>query len=153
MRRAAEPARGAARCAAGGRARRGLGAAAALVLLLAGCGGPAGDLFQVTRSGADRNANVTLIVADDGYVTCNGRRHTLPPELLLRARQLTRDLAQQAQLNLVLPPGPNAVLSYRARTREGTVRFADTSRPLPAPFARLSAYTKDVAEDVCRIIR
>jgi hypothetical protein len=124
-----------------------------LTLLLAGCGGPAGDLFEVQRSGADLNANVTLVVSDDGFVTCNGRKRELPPELLLRARQLTRDLSQQAELNLALPAGPNAVLSYKARMAAGTVAFSDTSRPLPPSFTELTVYTKDVAEDVCKITR
>ena len=86
-------------------------------------------------------------------MTCNGRKRELPPELLLRARQLTRDLSQQAELNLALPAGPNPVLSYKARMAAGTVAFADTSRPLPPSFTELTLYTKDVAEDVCNITR
>jgi hypothetical protein len=124
-----------------------------LTLLLAGCGGPAGDLFEVQRSGADRNANLTLVVSDDGFVTCNGRKRELPPDLLLRARRLTRELSRQAELNLALPAGPNAVLSYEARMAAGTIAFADTSRPLPPSFTELTVYTKDVAEDVCKITR
>jgi hypothetical protein len=122
-------------------------------LLLAGCGGPSGDLFEVNRTGSDRNANLTLVVSDDGYVTCNGRRHELPPKLLLRARQLARDLSVQAELNLALPAGQDSVLAYKARMQAGTVAFADTSRPLPASFTELTVYTKDVAEDVCGITR
>jgi hypothetical protein len=122
-------------------------------LLVAGCGGPAGDLFEVKRSGADRAANVTLVVSDDGFVTCNGAKKTLPPNLLLRARQLTRDMSQQAELNLALPAGPGAVLSYKARMAAGTIAFSDTSRPLPQSFTELTVYTKDVAEQVCGIAR
>jgi hypothetical protein len=124
-----------------------------LALFLAGCGGPAGDLFEVRRSGADRDANLTLVVSEDGFVTCNGSKRELPPELLLRARQLTRDLSKQAELNLALPPGPNAVLSYKARMAAGTIAFSDTSRPLPQSFTELTVYTKDVAEQVCGIRR
>jgi hypothetical protein len=122
-------------------------------LLLAGCGGPAGDLFEVRRTGTDRNANLTLVVSEDGYVTCNGRQHELPPKLLLRARQLARDLSVQAELNLALPPGRGAILTYRARMLDGTVSFSDTSRPLPASFTDLTVYTNDAAEDVCGITR
>ncbi|HWK29629.1 MAG TPA: hypothetical protein VNS09_23890 [Solirubrobacter sp.] len=128
-------------------------AALALLLILAGCGGPSGDLFEVVRTGTDRNANVTLVVSDDGFVTCDGRRKTLPPDLLLRARQLTRDLSPQAELNLTLPKRPGAVLSYRARMAAGTIAFSDTSRPLPESFADLTVYTKDVAEGVCGLTR
>jgi hypothetical protein len=123
------------------------------LLLVAGCGGPAGDLFEVTRSGADHNANVTLVVSDDGFVTCDGVKKTLPPDLLLRARQLARDLSQQAELNLTLPAGASSVLSYKARMAAGSVSFSDTSRPLPASFTALTIYTSDVAKQVCKITR
>jgi hypothetical protein len=123
------------------------------LVLLAGCGGPAGDLFEVERSGADRAANLTLVVSEDGFVTCNGAKKELPPDLLLRARQLTRDMSPQAELNLALPAGPGSVLSYTARMAAGTIKFSDTSRPLPKSFSELTAYTKDVAEQVCKIKR
>ena len=35
-----------------------------LALLVTGCGGPAADLFEVQRSGTDRNANLTLLVSE-----------------------------------------------------------------------------------------
>ena len=124
-----------------------------LSLLLAGCGGPAGDLFEVQRSGSDRAANLTLVVSDDGFVTCDGAKKTLPPNLLLRARQLTRDMSPQAELNLALPAGPGTVLTYKARMAAGTITFADTSRPLPSSFTELTVYTKDVAEQVCGVTR
>jgi hypothetical protein len=122
-------------------------------VVLAGCGGQAPDLFEVRRSGADRNANLTLLVSDGGSVTCNGREHPISNERLLEARQLARDLAEQAELNLALPPGPNPVLSYRVRLAEGEVSFADTSRPLPQSFAKLTAFISDVSERVCGISR
>ena len=124
-----------------------------LALLLAGCGGPAGDLFEVQRSGSDRAANLTLVVSDDGFVTCNGAKKTLPPNLLLRARQLTRDMSPQAELNLTLPAGRGTVLTYTARMAAGTITFSDSSRPLPQSFTELTVYTKDVAEQVCGITR
>jgi hypothetical protein len=128
-------------------------AALALALFLSGCGAPAADLFVVHRSGADRNANLTLLVTDDGTVTCNGAQHVISGDTLLKARQLTRDLSKQAELNLTLPPGPNPVLSYKVRMEAGTVAFADTSRPLPRSFTELTVFTKDVSEDVCGINR
>jgi hypothetical protein len=125
----------------------------AATLALTSCGAPAADLFVVKRSGADRNANLTLLVSDDGTVTCNGRKHEITGRRLLDARQLTRDLSEQAELNLQLPPGPNPVLSYKVRLEAGTVAFADTSRPLPPSFSKLTQFTKDVSEDVCGLRR
>jgi hypothetical protein len=122
-------------------------------LALAGCGSPSADLVVVKRSGADRNANLTLLVSDDGTVTCNGKKHEIPNEKLLDARQLTRELSPQAELHLVLPPRPGTVLSYKVRMEAGTLAFSDTSRPLPSEFAELELFTKGVAEDVCGLRR
>jgi len=130
-------------------------AALALVLAaaLAGCGSPPADLFSVDRSGEDRNANLRMVVSDGGSVTCNGKQHPLGADRLLTARQLQRDLVPQAELHVELPPGPGSQLSYRAAMQQGTVAFSDTSAALPQSFARLAAFTKDVAERVCHIER
>jgi hypothetical protein len=128
-------------------------AAAIALLLLAGCGTPPPDLFEVERSGPDRNANVTMVVNDGGSVSCNGKSHALDAKDLLRARQLVRDLQPQAQLHLVLPRGPNSELSYTARMEAGTVAFSDTSRNNPKSFFALAAFTKDVTENICGLTR
>ena len=123
-------------------------------LALAGCGSPSADLFVVNRSGADRNANLTLLVSDDGTVTCNGgKRREIPNDKLLDARKLTRELSPQAELHLVLPARSRSVLSYKVRMEAGTVAFADTSRPLPSGFAELELFTKSISEDVCGLRR
>jgi hypothetical protein len=122
-------------------------------LVLTGCGSPSADLFLVNRSGSDRNANLTLLVSDDGTVTCNGAKHEIPNDKLLDARKLTRELSPQAELHLVLPPRPGTVLSYKVRMEAGTVAFSDTSRPLPSEFAELEVFTKSVSEDVCGLRR
>jgi len=128
-------------------------AAVAALAVLAGCGTPSPDLFEVTRTGADRNANVRLLVSDGGTVTCNGKEHPLDAKRLLAARQLARDLAPQAELGLELPSGRGTQLAYRVRLEEGTVAFGDHSRDVPASFNRVVAFTKDVTERVCGIMR
>jgi hypothetical protein len=128
-------------------------AAALVALALAGCGTPSPDLFEVRRSGSDANANVTVVVSDGGSVTCNGARHDLSAERLLRAREVERDLEPQAELNLELPRGPRAQLRYRVRTETGTVAFSDTSRGNPPSFLALAAFTKDLTERVCGLER
>ena len=126
---------------------------ALVALLFAGCGTPSPDLFEVTRSGDDRNANVTMVVNDSGKVTCNGREHPLDADRLLRARELRRELDKTAELGIELPPGPGTNLSYRVRMEAGSVAFSDTSRGNPPEFLRLAAFTKDVTERVCGIVR
>jgi len=123
------------------------------VLALAGCGTPPPDLFEVDRTGPDRNANVSVVVNDGGKVSCNGKEHPLDADRLLAARQILRDLEPQAELHLDLPPGRNSELSYRARMQAGTVAFSDTSSGNPKSFLALAAFTKDVTERVCGIER
>jgi hypothetical protein len=87
------------------------------------------------------------------HVTCNGKEHPLDPKHLLQARELTRELSKQAELGVELPPGPGANLSYKVRMEAGTVAFSDTSRANPRAFYELAAFTKDVSERVCGILR
>lgn len=121
--------------------------------LLAGCGSEPPDLFVVDRSGADRNANVQLLVNDGGSVTCNGDQHPLDADRLLTARELERDLGPQAELGIELPPGPGTQLSYRVSMEGGTIGFSDRSEGVPRTFQRLAAFTTDVTERVCGIER
>jgi hypothetical protein len=127
--------------------------ALAAAVLLAGCGSPPADLFSVERSGADRNANVEVVVSDGGSVTCDGEEHELDADRLLTARQLVRDLAPQAELGIELPRGPGTNLSYRVSMESGSVAFSDRSPGVPRTFQRVAAFTKDVTERVCGIER
>jgi hypothetical protein len=124
------------------------------LLVLAGCGEKSADLFEVRRSGADRNANVDLVVNDGGTVTCNrGKPIALPGTKLLDARELSRDLEKQASLSIELPKGPGSTLHYVVRVSNGRVSFFDTSAGRPKAFDRLVVFSKDVIEDVCKIRR
>jgi hypothetical protein len=133
--------------------RRALVAGAAALALLTGCGTAPPDLFMVERSGADRNANLELVVGDGGTVTCNGKEQALDAERLLTARRLLREIEPQAELGVDLPPGPGSQLSYRATMEKGTIAFSDRSEGIPQTFLQLAAFTKDVAERVCGIER
>jgi len=120
------------------------------VALLAGCGAPSPDLFEVSRSGRDTNATVSIVVSDGGTVRCDrGEPVPIDADRLLRARALARELAEPAALGLELPPGPGATLRYRARLETGSVAFSDRSPQRPAAFDRLVAFTTDVAERIC----
>ena len=130
-----------------------LAVVAVLGALVAGCGSPPPDLFEVERSGSDPNANVDLVVSDGGNVTCNGKEHPLDADRLLTARQLERVLEKQAELGIRLPQGSNGELSYKVRMEAGSVSFGDESPQIPQSFLRLAAFTSDVTEHVCEIQR
>ena len=133
--------------------RRALASLAAL-LLLAGCGAPSADLFEVVRSGKDANANVRLLVSDDGTVRCNKKKPVpMGGDRLLTARELARDLEKQAALGLELPPEKGSILTYRVRLEPGTIEFSDRSRGIPKSFSRAVAFTSDVTKNVCKITR
>lgn len=120
----------------------------------AGCGTPSPDLFEVTRSGRDPNANVRLLVSDGGFVACNNLPDkALDGPRLLRAREISRALNAHAELAIDLPPGEDATLTYKVRTEAGTVTFSDRSEGRPEAYDRLIAFTADVAENVCRLER
>lgn len=122
--------------------------------LAAGCGTPPADLFEVTRSGRDPNANVRVLVGDGGTVKCNDAEpKPIDGPTLLEARDIARELGAQAELAIELPPGENATLRYRVRTEAGTVAFSDRSEGRPKVFDRVVAFTAKVTEDVCGIER
>lgn len=134
--------------------KRATGGLLALLLLLAGCGAPSADLFVVTRSGKDKNANVEVLVSDDGTVRCNkGKPKEMGTKRLLDARELSRNLQKQAALGLELPKEKGSILSYRVRLEAGTIAFSDRSRGLPKTFTHLEAFSSDVIERVCGITR
>jgi hypothetical protein len=144
------------------RARR--AAAAALTLcaaaLAAACGGEAGDLMAVERTGSVPGARLELRFTVDGRAACNrGELRQLPSDQVLIAREVERALTGEddrpglAERGVNLPAGPGSLLRYRARVPAGTVRFADTSRGQPAAFYRIAKLTRDVAREVCGLPR
>jgi hypothetical protein len=108
----------------------------------------------VQRNGTIPGARLTLELSDDGTVRCNrGERRRMTDEQLLSARALARDLQRPASQNASLPPGRNAVLSYRVLLPEGAVSFSDTSPGRTPALLRLQALTRSVAMRTCGLPR
>lgn len=127
--------------------------AVGLAVFVAGCGRTAPDLFEVRRSGSIPGARLLLTVSDNGLVRCNrGPQRRLPDDQLLAAREIARSLEQPAASGLSLEPGPNSVLSYQVRVAQGTLTFSDTSSRRPE-LARVQAFTRRVAKDICGLPR
>lgn len=122
--------------------------------MAAGCGADSADLFEVQRTGGDRNADVDLVINDGGTASCNGGEPiALPGTRLLDARELARGLEKQASLSISLPPGQGSTLRYVVRVSNGRVAFSDTSEGRPKVFDELVASSADVIENVCKIER
>ena len=127
----------------------GLGA----VLALCGCGGVrSADLFLVQRSGQGPSAKLTMLVTEEGGISCNGGRELrLADPQIVQARAIQEDLHDPASQHLSLPPGPGSVLSYNVRDVDGSVRFSDNSRGQPAVLRRLAAFVLQTAQQVCHL--
>ena len=120
---------------------------------LAGCGGfKAPDLFVVQRSGSVAGAALTLLVNEEGGVTCNGgARLKLNDAQLVQARALQEELQGPASSNLSLPARAGSVLQYHLRDENGSVRFADNSPGQPPVLRKLALFVLEVAQGVCRL--
>lgn len=130
------------------------GALAVLALALAGCGADYPDLMLIRRTGALPDANATLLINDGGTVRCDGGDPLqMPPRPLLDAREIARELAQEASEDLVLPRPAGAQLRFGVETQDGTVTFSDADAATRPLLGRLVALTRTVAQDVCGLAR
>jgi hypothetical protein len=133
-------------------------AAALLALVgagaLAGCGADYPDLFVLYRSGSLPDARLTLLVNDGGTVSCNdGEPRQLPARRLLDARDIARELAEEARADLTLPAPRGSLLRYRLRTQDGTVTFSDADAARRPELAPVIVFARAVAQDVCGLSR
>jgi hypothetical protein len=129
-----------------------LGALAAVVLA-GGCGGvQAADLFLIQRSGSTPHARLTMLVNEEGGVTCNGG-----PVLKLSDHQLVIAKATQEELHdasfssLSLPPSPGSVFTYSVRDEDGTFHFSDNSAHQPGVLHQLQLFVVETAQQVCHL--
>lgn len=119
----------------------------------AGCGTPAPDLFVVTRTGIAPGANLTLLVSDVTARCNDGPVVPLDSERILRARGIAEDLAPFAARRITLPTVGTANLRYAVRAEQGVVRFSDTSPGRPQVMLEIAAFTRDIAQNLCRLER
>lgn len=122
-------------------------------LALAGCGGiKSPDLFLVQRTGEGPSARLTLLVTEEGGVTCNGGRELrLSDPQIVKARAIQEELHDAAASHLSLPPAKGSVLSYSVRDAEGSVRFSDNSPGQPAVLRQLALFVLQTAQQVCHL--
>jgi hypothetical protein len=130
------------------------GCVLATASLLAGCGGVAApDLFIVERTGSSANARLTLLVNEEGGVTCNGKQaaQKLSDPQIIKAREIQEDLEKPSSEHVSLPPRPGSVLSYHVRDEKGSVRFSDNSAGQPSVFQKLQLFVLQSGQEVCHL--
>ncbi len=123
-------------------------------VLVAGCGGvTATDLFIVYRTGSGPEARLTLLVNEEGGVSCDGRIATqkLSDPQILKAREIQEELEKPSSAHLSLPARAGSVLSYHVRDEKGTVRFADNSAHQPAVLHKLQLFVLQSSQEVCHL--
>lgn len=126
--------------------------ALATTLVLAGCSGvTAADLFVVNRSGSTPGAKLTLLVNEEGGVSCDGReaRRKLEDAQIVKAREIQEELQKPSSAHLSLPPRAGSTLSYRVRDESGTVSFSDNSAGQPLVLHKLQLFVLQAAQEIC----
>jgi hypothetical protein len=135
-------------------------------MLLSACGGiKAPDLFIVKRTGTGAasgtgtgtaaSGTLTLVVNEEGGISCDGvaskgaRKLKLSDPQLVEARAIQEDIQEQASSHTTLAPGAKSVFSYYLRDENGWVRFADDSAGQPKVFHQLALFVLRAAQQVC----
>jgi hypothetical protein len=123
--------------------------ASAGALLLAGCGGSAGDLLSITARGGAASATHIVVVSGDGRGSCDrGPLKELPSDRVIAARAVERDAADLAKRSAIYPPVPGA-RSYTLRTKAGEVRWSERARGLPPVLPRAQLLDVQLQQGLC----
>ncbi|HEY2771160.1 MAG TPA: hypothetical protein VGI87_11345 [Solirubrobacteraceae bacterium] len=125
-------------------------AGVAAALAVAGCGlnVQSPDLFLLTRTGQGKP--LRLLVNDSGTISCNGAKaKSLADPLLIRARALAQDLADDAKAKLSIPRSRNTVAMYRIRLENGTITFPDTAASHRKELAEAELFAVQAAQQAC----
>jgi hypothetical protein len=124
--------------------------ALAPVVLLAGCGGGAGDLLSITVSGGFAPKKHTIVVSGDGRGSCDrGPLKELPSDRVIDAREIERDAADLAKRSATYPPLPDA-RSYILHTKAGEVRWSEGGRGLPPVLPKAQLLELQLERLLCR---
>ncbi len=131
------------------RAPAGAALAAAVAVLVAGCFDvQSADLFVLTRTG--QGQKLTLLVNDGGTIRCNGgKARPISNTSLITARDLSDNLATDAQNKLTIPNAPGSVYYYRIRLQQGTISFPDRASATRNLLAQAELFAAQAASKDC----
>jgi hypothetical protein len=118
--------------------------------IVAGCGlqVQGADLFLVTRTG--QGQKLSMLVDDDGTISCNGgKAKQLPDPLLLAARDLAPSLNNDVKLRFTRTPA--SVFTYTVEVPNGTFTFPDTAASSRKELAQLELFVIQAAADPCEV--
>jgi hypothetical protein len=132
--------------------RRALAGAAVTVVLavtLAGCFNvQSPDLFLLTRTG--QGQKLTLLVNDGGTIRCDGgQAKPVSNTTLITARDLSDNLATDAQKKLTILNAPGSVYYFRIRLQQGTVSFPDRAAASRKVLAQAELFAAQTAQKEC----
>ena len=116
--------------------------------IVTGCGlqVQGADLFLVTRTG--QGQRLSMLVNDDGTISCNGgKAKMLPDPLLLAARDLSASLNNDVKLRFT--PSARSVFTYKVQVQNGTFTFPDTAASARKELAQLELFVVQAASGPC----
>jgi hypothetical protein len=124
-------------------------ACAATAAALAGCGGSAGELITISTSGGG-GPPYRVVVTGDGRGSCNGRgERVLPSQHVLDAREVERELKDDAEERASYVDGPAGARRYVASTKAGLVTWVEGARGAPPEVGKAILLTQNLKRDTC----
>ena len=121
-----------------------------LAVALAGCGGSPGDLLSIDVRGGPAQRQQTIVVRSDGQGSCNGGpAQDIGSDALIKAREIERELGDDAERAAVYESTRRDATQYVARTKDGTVRWDDRARGLPPVLAQTQLFALQQGRALC----
>jgi hypothetical protein len=108
------------------------------------------DLFLLTRTG--QGSKLTLLVNYGGTLRCNGgKSREMSDSMLISARDLSDNLADDGTAGLKIPATPSTIFYYRIKVQQGTISFPDRSARTRSELAQAELFAAQAAQQVCHL--
>lgn len=121
-----------------------------LAVALAGCGGSPGDLLSIEVEGGPAKRQQSIVIGSDGRSTCNGGpERDIGSDALIEAREIERELGDDAERAAVYESTRPEATSYVARVKKGTVRWDDRARGLPPVLGQAQLFALQQGRVLC----
>ena len=121
-----------------------------LAVALAGCGGSSGDLLSIQVKGGPAHRDQTIVVQDNGQSTCNGgTSQDIGSEALIDAREIEREVGDDAKRAAIYESTSRDATSYAVRTKDGAVRWDDRAGELPPVLSKAQLFALQQGRKLC----